>query len=244
MYKQANWLKRGCLALLLMVWLPLAFAVEPLAAAPKKDDGTFLRMHESFLLRAQQGPVGLLFLGDSITAGWKKAPKVWDHYYGAFQPANFGIGGDRLEHVLWRLDHGEVDAIHPKVVVLLMGTNNTATHSAEQIVVTYRQLISVLRHKLPESKILMLAIFPRGPRYEGNGRYDDAVKRMQTIQAVNAELAGFDDGKMVRFLNIGPQFLVDGTIPTSVMPDQLHPNAEGYEIWAKAMQPLLAEMLR
>ncbi|HNX36548.1 MAG TPA: GDSL-type esterase/lipase family protein [Kiritimatiellia bacterium] len=221
-------------------------ASDPTVAAPKANNKRFFELHESFLKRAKEGPVGLLFLGDSITEGWRKAPEVWNRYYAKYNVANFGIGGDRTEHILWRIDNGELDGIKPKVVVLMIGTNNTGSNSADQIAAADRKIVQALRSKLPESKVLLLAVFPRGPRKGAGGKVDegDARMKMAKIDAVNAALAQLDDGKSVRFLNINEKFLADGKIPADIMPDQLHPSAKGYQIWAEAMQPLLDEMMR
>jgi lysophospholipase L1-like esterase len=217
------------------------------AAIEKKDaDGRFRKMHESFLARGKSGPIGLLFIGDSITAGWTKAPDVWKTHYEKYQPANFGIGGDQTQHVIWRIENGELDGINPKVVVLMLGTNNTGTHTADEIAAANKKIVGMIRAKLPQSKVLVLAIFPRGPRKDKEGKIvDDGVSRMNIIRNVNAQLAKLDDGKNVRFLDINAKFLgADGKIPDSIMPDQLHPNAEGYKIWAAAMQPTLEAMMK
>lgn len=221
-------------------------AVDASAPIPKKDDGAFLRRHEAFLQRAKEGPIGVLFLGDSITAGWTKAPHVWEHYYGKFQPANFGIGGDQTQHVIWRIENGELEGIQPKVVVLMLGTNNSAAHTTEEIAAADRKIIELIRAKIPAAKVLLLGIFPRGPRKNAQGVVtDDAVKRMAVINGVNAELAKLDDGTNIRYLDLSAKFLCDdGKIPSIIMPDQLHPNAAGYQLWADAMQPLLTEMMK
>ena len=217
------------------------------AAIEKKDsDGRFRKMHESFLERGKAGPVGLLFIGDSITQGWTKAPEVWKEFYEAYQPANFGIGGDQTQHVIWRIENGELDGLNPKVTVLMLGTNNTATHTANEIAAADKKIVQMIRAKMPKTKVLVLAVFPRGPRKDKAGKVtDDGVSRMAIIRDVNAQLATLDDGKNVRFLDINAKFLdADGKIPDSIMPDQLHPNAKGYQIWAETMQPLLADMLK
>ena len=238
-----KWLAVCLMAAVLAGPVKGATRLPPTEPAPKQDDGKFLKQHESFLQRIKQGPIGLLFLGDSITAGWTKAPDVWKQYYEKFHAANFGIGGDRTEHVLWRILNGEIEGISPEVVVLMLGTNNSGTDSADLIAAADAKIVQILRTKLPKTKVLLLAVFPRGPRKNKDGSMDDGVKKMETIHAVNAKLAKLDDGKMIRYLDIGDKFLVDGKIPDDVMPDQLHPNAKGYEIWAKAMQPTLEAML-
>jgi len=216
---------------------------DPCTPAPKKDSGKFLEMHESFLKRTKEGPIGLLFLGDSITAGWAKAPEVWKKYYEKYQPANFGIGGDRTQHVLWRIENGELEGISPKVVVLMIGTNNTSSNTAEDIAKADEKIVRTLRTKLPEAKVLLLGVFPRGVRGKEVKVYGESPL-MEKIKPVNERLAKLDDGKMVRYLDITEKFLVDGAIPNDVMPDQLHPNVKGYQIWAEAMQPLLEEMMK
>ncbi|HEY0945396.1 MAG TPA: GDSL-type esterase/lipase family protein [Opitutaceae bacterium] len=224
--------------------------VDASAAIEKKDPrGRFQQMHASFLERGKAGPIGVLFLGDSITEGWRKAPHVWEHFYGKLQPANFGIGGDQTQHVIWRIENGELDGIDPKVVVLMLGTNNSAGHTAAEIAAADKKIVEMIRAKLPSAKVLVLAIFPRGARKNNEGviteqAVADAAKRMAVIDAVNAELTKLDDGKTVRFLDINAQFLgQDGKIPFPIMPDQLHPTAAGYQLWAEAMQPLLEQML-
>lgn len=227
-----------------------ATPVDASSATPKANNARFFELHEKFLARAKAGPIGVLFLGDSITEGWGKAPHIWEHYYGKWEPANFGIGGDQTQHVIWRIENGELNGIHPKVVVLMLGTNNTNGHTAEQIATADRKIVKMIRERLPETKVLVLAVFPRGPRKNKEGVVTpevtaDAARRMEIIRAVNADLAKLDDGKDVRFLDINAQFLGnDGTIPNILMPDQLHPNAAGYQLWADAMQPLLTEMMK
>jgi lysophospholipase L1-like esterase len=208
--------------------------------APKKDkDGNiqpgFKAAHENFLKRGKD-PVGILFLGDSITAGWGKAKPVWDKRYAIHQAANFGISGDRTQHVLWRIANGELDAPKPKVLVLMIGTNNIA-YPAEDIIKGDRKIVEEIHRKLPATKLLLLGIFPRGAEASNPFR--------AKIKTVNEALAQLDDGKLTRYLDIGPKFLdAAGNLPKDIMPDALHPNAAGYKIWADAMQPLLDEMMK
>lgn len=184
---------------------------------------------------------GIVFLGDSITQNWETGPgqAVWTQRYAAWHPLNLGFSGDRTENLLWRLQHGEVDGIAPRVAVLLIGTNNTGTRQ-EDPATTYagiRSVVDELRRRPPHTKILLLAIFPRGA-----GPGDDA-RRLN--QRVNAMLPGLADGRQVVFLDIGRAFLApDGTLSKEIMPDLLHPNARGHGIWADAMAPTLDDLMR
>ena len=224
---------------------PLARAYDPSLGAPKRGNARFYELHSQHLKRAKE-PMQLLFIGDSITEGWGKAPDVWKTNYDKYQAANFGIGGDRTEHVIWRIEDGVLKGVKPKVVVLMLGTNNSGDHTGAQIAAADMKIVELIRANIPEAKVLLLAIFPRGPRKDKEGKItDDGVKRMQVINEANAILAKLDDGKNVRFLDIGAKFLgADGKIPDNIMPDQLHPNAAGYQIWADAMRPLLEEMMK
>ncbi len=201
---------------------------------PASREGGAMKLHESFLERAKEGKIDLLFLGDSITQGWGNN-EVWQRFYGPRNTANFGIGGDRTEHVLWRLEHGEVEGIRPKLVVLMIGTNNSGSNTAEAIANGVTAIVKSLREKLPEAKILLLGVFPRAER-PGSVR--------DKLAAVNAQIAKLDDGKAVKYLDIGKSFLQDdGTIARDVMPDFLHLSPKGYRIWADAMEPTLQAML-
>jgi lysophospholipase L1-like esterase len=204
---------------------------------PKPRDGNWMKRHEAFLERAKQGNIDLLFLGDSITAGWdgKNGKAVWERFYGPRHAANFGIGGDRTQHVLWRLDNGEIDGIKPGVAVLMIGTNNARTNSSDEIAEGIEAIVKKLREALPETKILLLAVFPRGEK-PGPVR--------EKLAAVNQRIARLDDGKYVKYLDIGARFVNDdGTISKEIMPDYLHLSSRGYRIWADAMEPTLWSML-
>jgi lysophospholipase L1-like esterase len=225
--------------------LPMAAIVAVNTATnPVPRDPAWVKRHEGFLDIARAGGVDLLFLGDSITDFWRnRGSNVWNRCYGARHAANFGISGDRTQHLLWRIDQGELDGLKPKVVVLMIGTNNTGKerdgsprNSVPETIVGVQTVVARIREKLPDTKILLLAIFPRGAL--------DDPQRAQ-VALVNTVIAKLADGHKVRFLDIDPQFLAaDGTLPTAIMPDLLHPNETGYQIWADAMEPTLAEMLK
>lgn len=214
------------------------------ATNPVPRDPKWVQRHEGFVKIAQAGGIDLLFMGDSITDFWRnRGSNVWNSFYGERHAANFGISGDRTEHVLWRIDHGELDGIHPKVVVLMIGTNNTGKNkdgsprnSNEETIQGIKAVVARIRSKLPDTKILLLGVFPRG-------NFDDPQRAQ--VALINTVICKLDDGSTIKYLDIGSQFLeADGTLPKSIMPDLLHPNAQGYKIWAAAMEPTLAAMLK
>ncbi|MDI1318706.1 MAG: GDSL-type esterase/lipase family protein [bacterium] len=227
-----------------------AALVDASAPIPKTGNTRFFELHEKFLARTKAGPIGVLFLGDSITEGWVKAPHIWEKYFGAYQPANFGISGDQTQHVIWRIENGELAGISPKVVVLMIGTNNSGAHTGEQIADANKKIIEMIRAKIPGVKVLLLAILPRDARPNPDGLITeaaiaDAAKRVAANDRANALLAKLDDGVNVHFLNTNAIFLGrDGRIPWTIMPDQLHPTAAGYQLWAEALEKPLAELMK
>ena len=211
----------------------------------------WMERHESMNAKARQGKIDLIYIGDSIVQRYEGVGKpVWDHYYALRNALNLGISSDRTQHVIWRIENGELEGLTPKVTVLMIGTNNSAADTAAEITAANKKIIGLIRAKMPATKVLLLAIFPRGARQDANGNLTeaalaDAAKRTAVINDVNADLAKLDDGVNVRFLDIAKVFYgQDGKIPHAIMPDQLHPNAAGYQLWADAMKPLLADMLK
>ena len=207
-------------------------AITPVSRA----DEWWMPRHEEKVERVKQGNVDLLMIGDSITHGWEGAGKaVWDEYYGDRNAVDLGFSGDRTQHVLWRLDNGEIDGISPKLAVIMIGTNNWKDNSAEEIADGVTAIVEELRVKLPEMKILLLAIFPRANV--------EVPFREKLVQA-SALFSKCADGNMVHYLDIGRVFLdADGNLPESVMPDLLHPNATGYQLWAEAIEPDVAKLM-
>jgi len=194
------------------------------------------KRHEQFLEIAKKGGVDLLFLGDSITDGWrgKNGKKVWDEHFEPLKAANFGIGGDRTEHVLWRLKNGELDGITPKLAVVMIGTNN-GKDPAEDVAAGITAIVSEVRTKSPTTKVLLLGIFPRGEKPNAGREKNDKV---------NEIVAKLDDQKSVKYLDIGSKFLAeDKSISKEIMPDFLHLSEKGYQIWAEAILPTVKEMM-
>ncbi len=216
------------------------------ALTPAVQNGDWwMPRHEQKLAEKEQAEkIDLVWIGDSITHGWEgTGKKIWDEKFAPRHSLNLGYSGDRTEQVLWRLQHGEVEGIAPKGVVIMIGTNNTGHRQdpADQTAAGVRAIVAELRQRLPEAKILVLAIFPRGETT------DDPLRRLNTdINALLAEMATEDDGDgdMVSFLDINASFLADdGTLPKSIMPDLLHPNEAGYQKWAEAIEPAIVKLL-
>ncbi|MBQ2820101.1 MAG: hypothetical protein IJF17_00785 [Thermoguttaceae bacterium] len=181
-------------------------------------------------------PVDLMFVGDSITQGWEGAGReVWKKYYGNRRAFNFGISGDRTGHVLWRLENTQLQKISPKLIVVMIGTNNRT--QPEETADGIEKIVKTLEVKFPSAKILLLDVFPR------SAKSDDGPR--QRICRINDLIRNrFDGDPRIIRMDLTKCFLEeDGTLPASVMPDFLHPNAEGYARWAAAMEPEIEKVI-
>ena len=199
--------------------------------------------HEGFLEIAALGGIDCLLMGDSIIDWWRRAGlAVYEENFGSLNCANFGIAGDRTQGVLWRMANGELSGYQPKLMMLMIGTNNlsgrrSTPNTPEEIAMGIATIVATFRTTFPEARVLLLGIFPRGA--EATDQFREPIRRINEI------IAGLDDGDYVRYLDIGDSFLEpDGSISVDVMGDGLHPTARGYEIWAAAMMPMFTEMLR
>jgi beta-glucosidase len=210
---------------------------------PRKDGAT--NRQATVLQRAKDNPgeCDIAFIGDSITQGWENAGKnVWSNFYAKRKCLNFGVGGDRTEHVLWRFENGQLDGIKPKAAVLMIGTNNsnnnkdgTEHYSASEILEGVQAIVKQIRTRLPETKILVLGIFPRSQTF--------TTQRGKLLQ-INQALSRVADGKMIQYVDFGSQLIEDdGSLSKSIMPDYLHLSEKGYTIWAEAIEPKLKELL-
>ena len=249
--KSARW---WCIAVMVFVVLPCqGMALDakskqetkPKAVTPEVQTAKWAvkwwgPRHEQKLkdLKAQK-KVDLLMIGDSITHGWEgKGKQVWDEFYGKRNAFNIGYSGDRTEQVIWRLQNGEVDGISPKLAVIMIGTNNTGHRQdpPEETAAGIKSILAELKKRTPQTKVLLLAIFPRG------AKSDDRLRRIN--DGTNKIISHYADGKTVFYLDINQTFLEeDGTLPKSVMPDLLHPQEKGYRMWAAAMEPTITKLL-
>ena len=196
--------------------------------------------HEGDLERGRQGPVDVLFLGDSITECWDtRGLEVWNSAFEPLQAANFGIGGDTTQNVLWRITEGKaLEEISPRVIVLMIGTNNIGLHqdSPEEVAKGVRAILTELQERFPQSEVLLHAIFPRGKTANDPKR--------KAVVATNKILEKYGELASVSWVPLWDVFLEpDGTLPATIMPDALHPNEKGYQIWAKELLPLVREAL-
>jgi lysophospholipase L1-like esterase len=213
---------------------------------PRTDANSKLA-HEQMLENLKKGRIDVYFAGDSITRRWRATdyPRFlanWNENFFGWNAANFGWGGDTTQNILWRLRNGELHGVHPKVIVLLAGTNNIGNLPASDAKVTdvtkgIQALIDALREKAPKATIIVMGILPRN-----DGRNPMAV--MASINRINDNIAKLADGKSIRYLNINSKLADrDGTLFPGMTEDRLHLSVKGYQVWADALKPLLRELL-
>jgi beta-glucosidase len=211
-------------------------AVEP---APRGDEW-WQKRHASFNQRVAEvgDKAQVIFIGDSITQGWEGEGKdVWATYYAPRNAVNLGIGGDRTQHVLWRLDNGNLTGLKPKAAVVMIGTNNSNgdDNSVEQIAEGVTTIVKKLGEELPGTKVILLAVFPRG---------ENANAQRGKVLQVNQILQKLGNNQDVFFVDFGHKYVTaEGLIPRSLMPDYLHLSPEAYGIWADSIEGLLSHIL-
>jgi lysophospholipase L1-like esterase len=224
---------------------PLPSTVVPVTQDRSWPQYDWKKRHELTSVAVKRAKPQILFIGDSIThffGGEKfdsyalRGQKTWSEFYAPRNAGNLGFGWDKTENVLWRLQHGAVDGIAPKLVVVMIGTNNSGTCEAADIAAGITAIVAELNQKLPQSKILLLGIFPRGEK---------PGPQREKLAAVNQLIAKLDGTRNVTFLDIGAKFLTaDGLITKDIMPDFLHPNEKGYRIWAEAIEATVTRLMR
>jgi (4-O-methyl)-D-glucuronate---lignin esterase len=224
-------------------------AFGPADEARPRDDEVSRLAHQQLLEKAKSGRIDVYFAGDSIARRWGATdyPDLlvnWRANFFGWNAADFAWGADRTEHILWRLQNGELDNLRPKVIVLLAGTNNVGNAPAPEgteakaadVARGIKAILDVMRVKAPGATIVLTAVFPR----------NDNMAVMPTIDRINAIISGFADGKTIRFLDINAQLanprgeLVEGVMNER---DKLHPTLKGYQIWADALKPIFTELL-
>lgn len=196
----------------------------------------WMERHESMNAKAKQGNIGLIYIGDSIVQRYEAAGNpVWDQYYAPRNALNLGISGDRTQHVIWRLEHGNLEGISPKLAIVMIGQNNGGHNNAREIAEGVTEVVKRIRIKLPDTKILLLGIFQR--------REKPTPERAVLAEA-NKDIAKLADFSSIHYMDINPVFVQpDGTIPASLMPDFEHPSELGYQRWAEAIESKVAELM-
>ena len=212
----------------------------PVQQKGRKASKWWLRRHKEKLAEKKQlGDVQLVFLGDSITHAWDKYQEPWKKHYTKYNALNLGFSGDRTENVLWRLENDAVEGIKPKVLVMMIGTNNAGKYkeSSAETALGVKTILQELRKRLPETKILLLAIFPRGK--------DDNDELRKLTMGTNKIIKTYADDKHIFFKNINQIFLDDKRIlHKKVMRDLLHPGKDMYPKWAEAINPNIIELMK
>lgn len=224
--------------------------IEPADVASPRVDRNFRLAHEQLMKKKEQGRIDSYFLGDSITRRWgageekyKELLANWNHNFFGWNAANFGLGSDKTQNVLWRLEQGELDGVHPKIIVLLVGTNNvgritpigTDQARVDDITRGVKAIVDLCHEKAPDATLIVMGILPR----------NDNIAVMPTIDRINANLARLANGRTIRYLNINDQLADanDRLFAGMTDPDQLHLTTKGYQVWAEALKPLFTELL-
>jgi lysophospholipase L1-like esterase len=202
------------------------------------------RTFDGQLKRTKQGNIDVVFLGDSITQGWGGSGKaLWEANFAPLKAVNYGIGGDSTRQALWRLEHGLVDGLTPKLLVLAIGTNNLYGDynggTDDEIAAGIRHTVDVVRAKLPQTKVLVLAMLPRQNSY-----FCDRITRINALVA--ASLAASADTAQVRFLDPGAAFTTaPGTVKADYyVADQVHLTPAGYVAYQAAIGPVVKELAK
>jgi len=213
-----------------------------------RTDPNSLVAHSQMLAKPKQGVIDVYFEGDSITRRWGAIdyPDLlanWKQNFFGRNAADFGWGADQTQNILWRLENGELDAVSPKVVVLLAGTNNVGSASArgdadaraDDVTRGLQAIVRAIQTKAPAATIIIMGLFPR----------NDNMALMPIIDRINGNLSRFADGRKVRYLNIHDKLADgDGRLFDGMMnADRLHPTVKAYQVWADALKPVLTELL-
>lgn len=208
-------------------------------AAPRTDD-SWLKRQELLNQRAAEAgeKAQIVFIGDSITQGWEGAGReVWAKYYAPRNAVNLGIGGDRTQHVLWRLENGNLKGLKPKAAVVMIGTNNSngEDNTIEQIADGVTAIVTRLRETLPQTKVLLLGIFPRS---------ENPTPQRGKLLQINQILQKLGDNRNVFYVDFGYKFITsEGLIPRNLMPDYLHLSPDAYRVWAESIEGLVSHLL-
>ncbi len=246
--------------LIVLFWVPLSPGLASNASTqnasaadqpvPRNDKNSRIA-HEQLLEKARHGGIDIYFEGDSITRRWGALdyPKLlanWNENFFGWNAANFGWGGDSVRNILWRLHNGELDNVHPKIIVILAGTNDVGNQPFRgdddpritEVTTGLKAVVAICREKAPEATIVLTGIFPR------NDNAGDPLGVIPVVDRINENLARFADGKKIRYLNVNDKLADnDGRLYDGMTADRLHPTLKGYQVWADALKPVFTELL-
>jgi len=246
--------------LIVLFWMPLSPGLASNASTqnasaadqpvPRNDKNSRIA-HEQLLEKARHGGIDIYFEGDSITRRWGALdyPKLlanWNQNFFGWNAANFGWGGDSVRNILWRLHNGELDNVHPKIIVILAGTNDVGNQPFRgdddpritEVTTGLKAVVAICREKAPEATIVLTGIFPR------NDNAGDPLGVIPVVDRINENLARFADGKKIRYLNVNDKLADnDGRLYDGMTADRLHPTLKGYQVWADALKPVFTELL-
>jgi len=246
--------------LIVLFWMPLSPGLASNASTqnasaadqpvPRNDKNSRIA-HEQLLEKARHGGIDVYFEGDSITRRWGALdyPKLlanWNQNFFGWNAANFGWGGDSVRNILWRLHNGELDNVHPKIIVILAGTNDVGNQPFRgdddpritEVTTGLKAVVAICREKAPEATIVLTGIFPR------NDNAGDPLGVIPVVDRINENLARFADGKKIRYLNVNDKLADnDGRLYDGMTADRLHPTLKGYQVWADALKPVFTELL-
>ena len=213
-------------------------------AVPRTDQNS-ITAHAELLEKTRKGRIDIYFVGDSIARRWGALdyPDLlanWKSNFFGWNAADFGWGADKIENILWRLENGELDGAHPKIIVVQAGTNNVGSQPGDESKIAnitrgLKAILDTCRRKAPEATIVLTAIFPR----------NDNMAVMPEIDRINQNLSRLADGTKIRFLNVNDRLAdTNGRLVDGVMnDDKLHPTLKGYQVWADGLKPILTELL-
>ncbi|NLU41786.1 MAG: hypothetical protein GXX08_06255 [Firmicutes bacterium] len=189
-----------------------------------RTDEHHQQKHESILRMIREKQIDVVFLGDSLTRRWEDNSHLWDEYFSQFNPANFGVGGDCIENVLWRIENGEIDGISPKLFSVLIGTNNLCRNTENEIVEGIMEVVRTIRLKCPESKVVVFGLLPR-EKDETGRECNDRIDRINRELAMRAGSGGY----VYEYFG-DPLMTERGSVDKDLMPDGLHLNESGYRV--------------
>jgi lysophospholipase L1-like esterase len=203
--------------------------------AVMRTDDHYIAKHSSFLNLPNKYEIQVIMIGDSITRRWEDNIDLWNKFFSKYRAANFGVGGDCLENIKWRILNGELDGVDPKIVILLAGTNNLDTDSSDAIIGSIKEIAEIIQQKLKNTKVVVLGILPRN--FNGTG-----INYPRKISQINKVLASIFAGTEIEFRDIGKDLANEhGVVSDTIMPDGLHLDHNGYEVFGPKVKAIIDE---